>query len=123
MVEIKNGSIDDFFASAKESAKEIDEGLKVTPKYTIWMETEDLFNILKPTRTKVIEYLKNKEKVYYSIMLKELGKSPSSLNKDLELLSRYKLIDISKDVNSGHGIKKVIRPLYQNQSLEFRAIV
>ncbi len=123
MVEIKNGSIDDFFASAKESAKEIDEGLKVTPKHTIWMETEDLFNILKPTRTKVIEYLKNKEKVYYSIMLKELGKSPSSLNKDLELLSRYKLIDISKEVNSGHGIKKVIRPLYQNQSLEFRAIV
>ncbi|NOZ90270.1 MAG: hypothetical protein GXO60_03185 [Epsilonproteobacteria bacterium] len=81
MVEIKNGSIDDFFASAKESAKEIDEGLKVTPKHTIWMETEDLFNILKPTRTKVIEYIKNKEKVYYSVMLKELGKSPSSLNK------------------------------------------
>jgi DNA-binding transcriptional ArsR family regulator len=121
MVEIKNGSIDDFFASAKESAKEIDTGVKVTPKHTIWMDTEDLLNILKPTRTKVISYLKDKTKVYYSVMLKELKKSPSSLNRDLELLSKYQLIDISKEINSGHGIKKVIRPLYSNQELEFRA--
>ncbi len=51
----------------------------------------------------------------------ELKKSPSSLNRDLELLSKYQLIDISKEINSGHGIKKVIRPLYLNQELEFRA--
>ena len=123
MVEIKNGSIEDFFASARETAKEIDNGLKVTPKQTIWMDTEDLLNILKPTRTKVIRYLKERKEVYYSVMLKELSKSPSSLNKDLELLSRYQLIDISKEINAGHGIKKVIRPLYLNQELEFRARV
>ncbi len=123
MVEIRNGTIDDFFSSAEATAKEIDSGLKVTPKNTIWMETEDLLNILKPTRTKVIQYLKTKTKVYYSVMLDELKKSPSSLNKDLELLSKYQLIDISKEINAGHGIKKVIRPLYSNQQLEFRAIV
>jgi predicted transcriptional regulator len=123
MIEIKNGTIDDFFASAEATAKEIDHGLKVTPKHSIWMETEDLLNILKPTRTKIIQYLKTKTAVYYSVMLDELNKSPSSLNKDLELLSKYQLIDISKEVNAGHGIKKVIRPLYKNKQLEFRAIV
>jgi len=123
MVEIKNGSIEDFFTSAKATATEIDDGLKVTPKHTIWMETEDLLNILKPARTKVIQYLKTKTEVYYSVMLDELKKSPSSLNRDLELLSKYQLIDISKEVNSGHGIKKVIRPLYRNEQLEFRATV
>jgi len=123
MVEIKNGSIEDFFTSAEATANEIDNGLKVTPKHTIWMETEDLLNILKPARTKVIQYLKTKTEVYYSVMLDELKKSPSSLNRDLELLSKYQLIDISKEVNSGHGIKKVIRPLYRNEQLEFRATV
>jgi len=123
MITIQNGTIDDFFESAIHSAKEIDENKKVTPKHTIWMETNDLLNILKPQRTALLQYLKNKTKVYYSVILDELKKSPSSLNKDLELLLKYQLIDISKEVNAGHGIRKVIKPLYTNETLEFKAIV
>lgn len=123
MIEIKNGTIDDFFASAKATAKEIDSKTKVTPKHTIWMETEDLLNILKPGRTQLIQYLKSKTKVYYSVMLEELKKSPSSLNRDLEFLLKYQLIDISKETNAGHGIRKIIKPLFPNESLEFRAVV
>jgi len=123
MVTIQNGSIDDFFDSALQTAKQIDEKIAITPKHTIWMETEDLFNILKPQRTKLIQYLKNKTKVNYSVILEELKKSPSSLNKDLELLSKYQLINILKEPNSGHGIKKIIQPLYANEQLEFKATV
>jgi len=123
MVSIQNGTIDDFFNSAMETAKQIDEHKTLTQKHTIWMETEDLLNILKPQRTKLIKYLKNKTKVYYSVILDELEKTPTSLNKDLELLSKYQLINISKEVNSGHGIRKVIQPLYYNEQLEFRAVV
>ena len=61
--------------------------------------------------------------MYYSVLLDELEKSPSSLNKDLELLSKYQLIDILKEPNSGHGIKKVIKPLYFNEQIEFKAIL
>jgi len=53
-----------------------------------------------------------KTKVYYSVILDELKKSPSSLNKDLELLSKYQLIDVLKEPNTGHGIRKIIKPLY-----------
>ncbi len=109
MISIQNGTIEDFFDSAMHTAKQIDENKKVTPKHTIWMETEDLLNILKPQRTKLIQYLKNKTKVYYSVILDELKKSPSSLNKDLELLSKYQLINISKESNAGHGIRKVFK--------------
>jgi predicted transcriptional regulator len=123
MVSIQNGTIEDFFDSAMHSAKQIDDNEKVTPKHTIWMETEDLLNILKPQRTKLIQYLRDKTKVYYSVILDELKKSPSSLNKDLELLSKYQLINILKEPNAGHGIKKVIQPLYHNEELEFKAIV
>jgi hypothetical protein len=57
------------------------------------------------------------------VILEELKKSPSSLNKDLELLSKYQLIAISKEPNAGHGIRKIIKPLYTNEQLEFRAMV
>jgi len=123
MISIQNGTLDDFFDSALHTAKQIDENKKVTQKHTIWMETEDLLNILKPQRTKLIQYLKNKTKVQYSVILSELKKSPSSLNKDLELLSKYQLINILREPNAGHGVKKVIQPLYTNERLEFKATV
>ena len=123
MVNIQNGTIDTFFKSAMQTAKQIDENQKVTPKFTIWMETNDLLNILKPQRTTLLQYLKNKTKVYYSVILDELKKSPSSLNKDLELLYKYQLIDIIKESNAENGLRKIIKPLYANEQLEFRATV
>lgn len=123
MIHIKNGSIEDFFDSGMLTAKQIDNNEKVTPKHTIWMETEDLLKILKPQRTMLIKYLKGKTKVYYSDLIDELKKSPSSLNKDLDILLKYQLIDVLKEPNSGHGIRKVIKPLYTNEQIEFRAIV
>jgi predicted transcriptional regulator len=123
MIVIKNGTLDDFFDSAMQTAKEIDEQQKVTPKHTIWMETKDLLDILKPQRTNLIKYLKGKTKVYYQDLITDLHKSPASLNKDLNLLEKYKLIEIAKEPNSGHGIRKVIIPLFENESIEFKAIV
>ena len=123
MIQIKNGSMEDFFDSAMLTAKQIDNNEKITPKHTIWMETEDLLKILKPQRTMLIKYLKNKTKVYYSDLIDELKKSPSSLNKDLDILLKYQLIDVQKEPNSGHGIRKIIKPLYANEQIEFRAIV
>ncbi len=123
MITIKNGNLEDFFDSAMETAKQIDSSKKITPKHTIWMETSDLLNILKPQRTELIQYLRAKRKVYYSDILETLSKSPSSLNKDLDLLVKYQLIDIQKEPNAGHGIRKIIKPLYRNEKIEFRAIV
>jgi len=123
MITIQNGTIEDFFDSALHSAKQIDNNEKVTPKHTIWMETDDLLSILKPQRTKLIQYLRDKPKAYYSEILSELKKSPASLNKDLALLVKYHLIDVLKETNAGHGVRKIIKPLYVSKKIEFRAIV
>ncbi len=123
MINMTSGTLDDFFGSALETATEIDKNLRVTSKHTIWMELDDLGKILKPSRTALIKYLRAKKSVYYSVVLDDLKKSPSSLNKDLELLAKYELINIFKEVNSGHGVKKVIRPLYADEELEFKAAI
>ena len=35
MVNIRNGTIEDFFSSALQTAKQIDNNEKITPKHTI----------------------------------------------------------------------------------------
>ena len=120
-VELKAGSISDFFASAKETAKEIDEGRKVTKKNIIWVTPIDLMAILKPERTKIVQYLRKKKRVFFSDLMTDMRRTPVSLNNDLKILSKYQLIKIFKEPNPGHGMHKVIEPTFGNVKIEFKA--
>jgi predicted transcriptional regulator len=120
-IEIKEGDMSDFFASAKETAKEIDEGEKVTRKNTVWVESRDLMDLLKPERTRLVKFLRSKKRIVYTDLLNEMKRTPVSLNRDLRLLSKYQLIKIHKEPNPGHGIHKVIEPMFQDEKIEIRA--
>ena len=120
-VELKAGSLTDFFASAKKTAKEIDEGKPVTRKNIIWVEPVDLMSILKPERTKLVQYLRKKKKVIFSELMADMDRTPVSLNNDLKILSKYNLVHIYKESNPGHGVHKVIEPTYGNEKIEFKA--
>ncbi|MDL1983418.1 MAG: transcriptional regulator [Thermodesulfobacteriota bacterium] len=120
-VELKAGSISDFFASAKETAKEIDEGRKVTKKNIIWVDPFDLMAILKPERTRLVQYLRKKRRVFFSELMSEMQRTPVSLNNDLKILSKYQLVKIFKEPNPGHGVHKVIESTFGNEKIEFKA--
>jgi len=122
-VELKAGSIKDFFASARETAKEIDEGGKLTPKNTIWVIPSDLMAILKPERTKLVQYLRKNRKVIYSELMVAMNRTPSSLNNDLKILSKYQLVKILRAPNPGHGMHKVIEATFGNEEIEFKAVI
>ena len=120
-VELKAGSISDFFASAKETAKEIDEGRKVTKKNIIWVDPFDLMAILKPERTKLVQYLRKKRRIFFSELMAAMQRTPVSLNNDLKILSKYQLVKILKEPNPGHGVHKVIESTFGNEKIEFKA--
>lgn len=120
-VELKAGSISDFFASAKETAKEIDEGRKVTKKNIIWVDPIDLMAILKPERTKIVQYLRKRRRVFFSDLMTDMRRTPVSLNNDLKILSKYQLVKIFKEPNPGHGVHKVIESTFGNEKIEFKA--
>lgn len=122
-VELKAGSLKDLFASAKETAKEIDEGKKLTPKNTVWVAPEDLMAILKPERTELVRYLREKRKVVYSDLMSAMNRTPVSLNNDLKILSKYQLITILREPNPGHGMHKVIEATFGNEKIEFKAVI
>lgn len=122
-IELRPGSLSDFFASAKETAKEIDEGKKVTKKNIIWVEPSDLMAILKPERTQLVQYLRNKKRVIFSKLMSDMNRTPVSLNNDLKILSKYQLVKVVREVNAGHGVHKVIEPTFGNEKIEFRAVI
>ena len=120
-VELRAGAIYNFFASAKETAKKIDEGKKVTKKNIIWVDPIDLMAILKPERTKIVQYLRKKRRVFFSELMSDMHRTPVSLNNDLKILSKYQLIRIFKEPNPGHGMHKVIESTFGNEKIEFKA--
>ncbi len=122
-VELKAGSLKDFFASARETAKEIDEGRKLTPKNAIWVAPSDLMAILKPERTKLVQYLRKNRKVIYSELMAAMNRTPVSLNNDLKILSKYQLVKILREPNPGHGMHKVIEATFGNEEIEFKAVI
>jgi predicted transcriptional regulator len=120
-VELKAGTIKDFFASAKETAKEIDAGKHVTEKNIIWIAPVDLMAILKPERTMLVQYLRRKKRVVFSELMADMNRTPVSLNNDLKMLSKYQLVNIYKESNPGHGIHKVIESTFGDEKIEFKA--
>jgi len=120
-VELKAGTISDFFSSSKETAKEIDEGKKVTRKNIVWVDPIDLMAILKPERTRIIRYLRKKQRVFFSELMSDMHRTPVSLNNDLKILSKYQLIKIFKEPNQGHGLHKVIESTFGNEKIQFKA--
>lgn len=119
-VELKAGSLLDFFSSAKETAKEIDEKRKVTRKNIIWVDPVDLISILKPERTRLVQYLRKKRRVVFSELMSDMNRTPVSLNNDLKILSKYQLVNIFKESNPGHGVHKVIEPTFGSEKIEFK---
>ena len=78
-------------------------------------------SILKPERTRLVKYLREKKKVIFSDLMSAMNRTPVSLNNDLKILSKYHLINIYKESNPGHGVHKVIEPTYGNEKIEFKA--
>lgn len=122
-IEIKSGTLADFFASAKETARQIDRGETLTPKHTVWMDAQDLMQLLKPERAALVKYLRKEKRVAFADLLKAMNRTPVSLNNDLQLLSKYDLVRVSKETNPGHGMRKMVEPSFGNETLEFRVSI
>ncbi len=120
-IELKTGNINDFFNSAKETAKEIDSGKKLSRKNIVWVDTQDLAKILKPERTKIVTFLRNKKEVFFSDLEVEMDRTKASLNNDLKILEKYQLVNVYKKPNPGHGVRKVVSSMIGTEKIIFNA--
>ena len=110
-----------FLLRQKTRRKRSTKGRKSHKKNTIWIELNDLSNLLKPERTRLIRMLRRKKKIKFSDLKDEMKRTATSLNHDLKLLAKYELVRTYNEPNPGHGIHKVVEPLFGNHKVEFRA--
>ena len=117
--EIRIGSIDNFFESAKQTAREIDEGKKLTRKCTIWVEPSNLNELLK--RTELIQYLRNKKKITVRQMAEDMNQSSASLKRDLDILSKYRLIRIYSEMDETNRAQRLVEASFGDRKIEVKA--
>jgi predicted transcriptional regulator len=92
--QIKTGSLNEFFAAAKQTARAIDNQEKLKESHTIWMEIEDLVALLKPQRTQLLVLLRQTPNVQFSELVKQLHRSPRSVLQDIKLFEKYQLVHV-----------------------------
>ena len=119
---IQTGTLSDFFESARQTAREIDRGEKLTRKNRIWVEPDELFRLLVPRRVSLVRYLRGKSRVMFDELAAETNRTPQKLNRDLGILSEYHLVRVfdEKDFEN-NAVRKVVEPTFGNDLLEFKA--
>lgn len=122
-VKIKQGTLNDFLDSARDTAREIDASKKLTRKKTIWVEPEDMAQLLKPERTRMIQYLRIHNRVPFPELVAAMGRTRVSVNRDLEILEKYRLVHSYTEPNPGHGVRKVIQPDFGREKILLEASV
>ena len=121
-IRIQTGNLSDFFESARDTAREIDRGERLTRKNTIWVKPEELPRLLKPRRISLVRYLRGKHQVMSDDLAASMNHTPGMLKRDLSILSEYQLVRVfdHKDSETSE-VRKMIEPTFGSHLLEFRA--
>ncbi|NOY72018.1 MAG: HTH domain-containing protein [Gammaproteobacteria bacterium] len=122
MKTLKAGTTKDFFASARETAREIDENRAVTQKDIIWIEADTMLELLKINTTDVIKTIRNASRITYTELEKNTGRSRASLNKDIRVLEQVGIVRVQSEKNAGHGQHKVVE-IVSAAPMEFKAVI
>jgi len=115
---IRVGTLSDFFGSLRETARELDRGERVTPKQRVWVVPEDFVRLLKPKRMELIRYLRGKERVNFNDLVADLRRPEASLRRDVQLLVKYQLAQVIRERSVGNGVCNVIKPNFGTQMIE-----
>ena len=120
-IEIKVGNLTDFFESAKNTAREIDQNVQVTHKNRIWVEPADIPELLRPARLDLVSYLRGRKKVLFKDLVAAMHRTSVSLSHDIDLLARYQLVRTYNEKNPGHGVRKVVEATFGKEKIELMA--
>ena len=115
------GTLSDFFGSVRETARELDNGRRVTSKHRVWVAPEDFVQLVRPERIQLIRYLRGKNHVLFSDLVADLHRSAASLRRDVKLLVKYQLVQVIRGNTTEKGICNVIEPTFGTQAIEINA--
>lgn len=113
-------SIDDFqmfdarASQGREVARAIDQQAPIPHAVTIRAHRFETFmNVLTPKRFELLRLSKSGKRSIAELAA-AAHRDPSAVSKDIAKLAELGLVHIIVESNSGHGIKKIVRPAAEN---------
>ncbi len=100
-----------FFARGKEIAKLADEGKPIPYKRVInFNSPEEMLAILTKARRGLMVLLRKGDASITEIATL-INRDRAAVAKDIKLLEQYGLVTVSKEINSGHGYRKLVHAI------------
>ena len=108
-VKIGVGTVEEFFASGKRLARQIDQGEPIEESFTIMFEDPtDLLELLTQARIGLFRAIKAEPASITSIAAR-LRRDRSAVKRDVDALLAAGLVSVEVAPNPGHGTHKVVR--------------
>lgn len=108
---IRTGTVEDFFARAKDAALRADQRGKFSRTVTLSFEDpQRMFSVLSDARRRLMAEVMHEPKSI-SDLSQALNRHRASVTKDIGMLEKLGLLVAQRQVNPGHGIQKVVRSI------------
>lgn len=116
-VNIKTGSVDEFFGRVRGHAEKLDRGESLPAEITITFENPaELLNVLTSQRVRLLRRAK-KGSLPISDLASGLKRDVRAVSRDVVLLERAGLLRTSYRANPGHGRLKIVEPVAREYKL------
>ena len=109
--EIRVERLDSFFERASELAKAADRGDPIPFSRVIAFEdVEDFLHVLTEKRVLLLKQIKETP-TSITLLAKKLNRDRSAVTRDIQVLERFGVIQVTEKPLPGHGRQKWITPL------------
>jgi predicted transcriptional regulator len=109
--EIRVERVDTFFERGRELAKAADRGLAIPSSRVVAFEDVDSFlHVLTEKRVLLLKQIKQTP-TSISLLAKKLNRDRSAVARDVQLLERFGVVQVTDKPLPGHGRQKWVTPL------------
>jgi predicted transcriptional regulator len=109
--EIRVETVDTFFERGRKLAKAADRGVHIARSRVVAFEdVNDLLRLLTAKRVLVLQQVKETPSSI-SMLAKKLNRDRSAVTRDVQLLERFGVVQVTEKPLPGHGKQKWVTPL------------
>jgi predicted transcriptional regulator len=110
-IEIRVERVDAFFERGRKSAQAADRGENIRPSRVVAFEdVESLLHVLTKRRVLLLSQVKETP-TSITALAKRLKRDRSAVTRDVQVLERFGVIQVTEKPLPGHGRQKWITPL------------
>jgi predicted transcriptional regulator len=109
--EIRVETVDTFFERGRKFAKAADRGDRIAPSRVVAFErVEDLLGLLTAKRVILMKQVKETPSSI-SMLARTLNRDRSAVTRDVQVLERFGVVQVTEKILPGHGKQKWVTPL------------